>query len=121
MGWIVAALLPLISIIPTLHGTSIINTADGLFHTHRIFAMTQLMAMGNLYPRWIPWFHLGYGYPVFNYYAPAASYLGGLLGLLGTSAPIAYTLIASAAWIIGSLGMYGLARRYLPGYAAVIS
>jgi len=120
-GWLAAALLPLIGIVPTLHGTGVVNTADGLFHIHRIYAMTQLMAAGNLYPRWIPWFHLGYGYPVFNFYAPAASYLGGLLGLIGISAPVAYTLIASLSWIGGSIGMYGLARRYLPAAGALLA
>jgi hypothetical protein len=120
-GWLVAALLPLIGIIPALHGTGVVNTADGLFHTHRIYAMTQLLAAGNLYPRWIPWFHLGYGYPVLNFYAPAASYLGGLLGLIGISAPVAYTLIASLSWVGGSIGMYGLARRYLPASGALVA
>jgi hypothetical protein len=42
-GLLLAALLPLIAILPTLNGDQVINTADGVFHVHRIFAMTTLM------------------------------------------------------------------------------
>jgi hypothetical protein len=117
---LLAALLPLIAILPTFNGDQVINTADGVFHVHRIFAMTTLMQQGDLYPRWIPYFHLGYGYPVFNFYAPLATWLGGLLGLLGISAPLAFSLIVAVGWIFGSMGMYALGRRWLPASAALI-
>lgn len=120
-GWLAAALLPLIAITPIFNGQMVANTADGLFHVHRIFAMTTLMQHGDLYPRWIPWFHLGYGYPVFNFYAPAATWLGGLPGIMGISAPLAFTLVVALAWIIGSLGMYALGRDYLPPLAALLA
>ncbi len=119
-GMLLAALLPLIAILPTFNGDQVINTADGVFHVHRIFAMTTLMQQGDLYPRWIPYFHLGYGYPVFNFYAPLATWLGGLLGLIGISAPLAFSLIIAAGWIFGSTGMYALGRRWLPAHAALI-
>lgn len=121
LGWVVAALLPLVGILLAFNGSAIIDTADGLFHTHRILAMTQLLAAGDLYPRWIPWFHLGYGYPVFNFYAPAASYLGGVMGLAGVSAALAYNLIAAACWVLGSLGIYALGRYLLSGTAAIVA
>lgn len=56
-GMLLAALLPLIAILPTFNGDQVINTADGVFHVHRIFAMTTLMQHGDFYPRWIPYFH----------------------------------------------------------------
>lgn len=116
-----AAILPLIAITPIFNGEMVANTADGVFHVHRIFAMTTLMQQGDLYPRWIPWFHLGYGYPVLNFYAPAATWLGGLLGVMGISAPLAFTLVVALAWIIGSLGMYALSRDVLPPLAALLA
>ncbi|MBI1282228.1 MAG: hypothetical protein GC179_29145 [Anaerolineaceae bacterium] len=119
-GMLLAALLPLVAILPTLNGSQVINTADGVFHVHRIFAMTTLMQSGDLYPRWIPYFHLGYGYPVFNFYAPLATWLGGLLGLVGISAALAFSLIVAAGWMLGSAGVYALGRRWLPAPAALV-
>lgn len=120
-GWLVAALLPLLGILPTLNGDWVINTADGVFHVHRIFAMTTLMQHGDFYPRWIPYFHLGYGYPVFNFYAPLATWIGGLLGLIGITAPVAFALVVAGGWMVGSAGVYGLARRWQPPAAALVS
>ena len=120
LGLLTAALLPLVAILPTFNGDWVINTADGMFHVHRIFAMTTLMQSGDLYPRWIPYFHLGYGYPVFNFYAPLATWLGGLLGVLGISAPLAFTLIVALGWMLGSAGVYALGRRWLPVPAALV-
>ncbi len=119
-GLLAAALLPLVAILPTFNGDWVINTADGVFHVHRIFAMTTLMQNGDLYPRWIPYFHLGYGYPVFNFYAPLATWLGGLLGVLGISASLAFTLIVAVGWMLGSAGVYALGRRWLPVPMALV-
>ncbi len=119
-GWLTAALLPLIGILPTL-GSGVIDTADGPLHVQRIYAMGVLLSQGNLWPRWVPWFHLGYGYPVFNFYPPGVFYLGGLLTRIGVTAMAAFTAVAALAWIAGSIGMYGLARRFLPGRAAILA
>lgn len=119
-GLLAALLLPLVAVLPTINGDWVINTADGVFHVHRIFAMTTLMQNGDLYPRWIPYFHLGYGYPVFNFYAPLATWLGGLLGVLGISAPLAFSLLVALGWMLGSAGVYVLGRRWLPAPVALV-
>lgn len=120
--WGVAAalLLPLIGILPML-SDQVINTADGPLHVHRIYAMTTLLESGDLWPRWVSWFHLGFGYPVFNYYPPGVFYLGGLLGLLGISAPLAFNLISAFAWSFGSAGTYLLGKKFLPPYGALLA
>lgn len=119
-GWLIAAVIPLIGILSTFAG-GIMAAADAPLHTHRIFAMGTLLGAGELYPRWVPWFHLGYGYPIFNFYTPGVFYIGGLLMLIGFSAVTAFHLIAAAAWIFGSVGTYRLARLFMPGYAAVLA
>jgi hypothetical protein len=116
----VAALLPLIGILPTL-GDGVVKSADAPLHVHRIFAMTTLLQGGELWPRWVSWFHLGYGYPVFNFYPPGVFYLGGLLGLLGIPATVAFALISAFAWMFGSVGTYALARRFLPPTSALLA
>jgi hypothetical protein len=119
-GWLVAALLPLIGILPTL-SSGVIDTADGPLHVQRLYAMGVMLSRGNLWPRWISWFHLGFGYPIFNFYPPGVFYLGGLLTLVGISATAAFTIVGALAWVVGSVGMYGLARRFFPAYAALLS
>jgi hypothetical protein len=119
-GYVVALLLPLIGILPTL-GYGVIDTADGPLHVQRIQAMSILLGEGNLWPRWVPWFHLGFGYPIFNFYPPGVFTLGGLLGQLGIPATVAFTIVAALAWMIGSVGMYHLARRFMPGAAALLA
>jgi 6-pyruvoyl-tetrahydropterin synthase related domain len=119
-GYLLAALLPIIGIIPTI-GSGIIKTADGPLHVQRIYAMSLMLGQGDLWPRWIPYFHLGYGYPIFNYYPPGVFHLGGFLVLLGLSATAAFTVISALAWVVGSIGTYGLARSFLPGRGAILS
>jgi uncharacterized membrane protein len=83
--------------------------------------MTLQMRQGDLWPRWTPYFHLGYGYPAFNFYPPGTYWLGGLLGLVGIDAPAAFNLLMAASWIGGTLGAYALARRLLPGKCALLA
>ena len=119
-GYVVALLLPLIGILPTL-SAGVIDTADGPLHIQRIQAMDILLGQGNLWPRWVPWFHLGFGYPIFNFYPPGVFYLGGLLGQVGIPATAAFTIVAALAWVIGSIGVYHLAWRFFPAPAALLA
>ena len=104
-----------------MFGGGLANGADAPFHAHRIFALARLIEAGDLYPRWAPWFHLGYGYPVFSYYAPGATHIGAWLHLIGFDVVSAYTLTVALAWCVGSLGMWLLARSFLPAAAALLA
>ena len=119
-GLMLALVIPIIGLLP-MFGEGLANGADAPFHAHRIFALARLIEAGDLYPRWVPYFHLGYGYPVFTYYAPGATHIGAWLHLLGFDVVRAYTLTVALAWCIGSLGMYLLARTFLPGAAALLA
>lgn len=119
-GYLAAACLPLIGVVLALsHGVP--STADGPLHVHRIYAMSTLLATGNLWPRWVPYFHVGYGYPLFNFYAPGVYHLGGYLTLVGVAPPVAFNLLTALTWVIGSTGTYHLARQFLPGRAALLA
>ncbi len=119
-GILVALLLPLIAALPTL-GDGIAAGADVAVHVHRVHAMSLALAEGNLWPRWISYLHLGYGYPIFNFYAPGATYITALLELTGLHITTAYNLVQTLAWSLGSLGMYLLSRRFLPIPAALLA
>ena len=104
-----------------MFGDGLANGADAPFHAHRIFALARLIEAGDLYPRWVPYFHLGYGYPVFTYYAPGATHIGAWLHLLGSDVVTAYTLTTAIAWCVGSVGMWLLARSFLPTTVALLA
>jgi hypothetical protein len=118
-GYVTAAVLPIIGFLPFLRD-GIISTADGTVHVYRMFAVQQLVQQGDLWPRWIPYFHLGYGYPMFNFYPLGVYHLAVVLGLFGITMPIAYNLIAALAWVIGSVGMYALGRQLFPARIAML-
>lgn len=119
-GILLALVIPIIGLLP-IFGVGLANAADAPFHAHRVFALARLIEAGDLYPRWVPWFHLGYGYPVFTYYAPGATHIGAWLHLLGFDVVAAYNLTTAFAWCLGSLGMYLLARQFLPPPAALLA
>lgn len=119
-GLLVAILMPLIALLPTL-GDGIVAGADVEVHVHRIHAMALALQEGTLWPRWIPYLHVGYGYPIFNFYAPGYVYATALLEIAGLHITTAYNVMQSAAWMFGSAGMYLLARRFLPAPAALLS
>ncbi|HUV89309.1 MAG TPA: 6-pyruvoyl-tetrahydropterin synthase-related protein, partial [Anaerolineae bacterium] len=55
---------------------------DAELHVYRAAQLGQSVRAGALYPRWAPDLYFGYGYPIFNYYAPLTYYLSNLFGLL---------------------------------------
>lgn len=87
-------------------------TPDGLFHLHRVRALAEALRWGVLYPRWSPDFAFGYGYPVFNFYAPAFYYPPALLHLAGFDILTAVRLALAIAYALAGLGMYALLRDW---------
>ncbi len=120
VGLLLAIIIPIIGILPTF-GAGLANGADAPFHAHRMYALSELIQDGNLYPRWVSYFHMGYGYPVFNFYAPLASHIGAWIHLLGFDIPTAYNLTNALSWIISSVGMYLLARTFLTIPSALLA
>ncbi len=120
-GCLAAAALPLIGIALAYWSDGLIRAADSAIHLHRLYAMQLLYRQGVFWPRWVSYFHLGYGYPIFNFYPPLAYHLGAILGLVGIGAPVAFNLIMAGAWIGGSVGTYALARTFLPGSGAILA
>jgi len=91
---------------------------------HSIFFLVefdQTFRDGYLWPRWSPDFSFGYGYPLFNLYAPLAFYLAEIIHLLGfgfvTSIKIMYVLATVGA----GLSMYGFARRLFGPNSGVLA
>ena len=83
---------------------------DGGLHLLRFALLERHIQAGNLLPRWAPELLLGYGYPLFNFYAPSAYYLAVALYWGGLSHHAAFVAAFAVAVLAAGVGMYILAR-----------
>ncbi len=91
---------------------------------HSVFFLVefdQTFRDGFLWPRWSPDFSFGYGYPLFNLYAPLAFYAAELLHLLGLSFTTAIKTMYGLATIGAGLSMYGFGQRLFGRRAGLLA
>ncbi len=100
---------------------------SGFFPMHddtqvaRIFEMAKSLSMGSFPVRWVPDLGYGFGYPIFNYYAPLAYYTGAFFVLLGINALMATKITMGLAMILPGIFMYFLVKELFGKPAAVVS
>ena len=97
----------------TLPNFDFASTADGEYHLLRLFLLDHSLRAGLWYPRWLPDLFMGFGYPLFNFYAPLTYYLGTVFIRLGLETYGALQAMAIGAVIVGTAGMYTLATSLL--------
>jgi len=97
------------------------DTPDGWIHLHRTRALAEALRMGVLLPRLFPDFAFGYGYPVFNFYAPLSYYPPALLNLIGIDLLIAVRLSLALGFFGSAVGIVWLARLWGGSVAATVS
>src|SRR5687768_2543607 len=83
--WILLLPLALPALWP-FYSEGLPRSFDGGLHLLRLALLDRSMAAGMLLPRWSPELLLGFGYPLFNFYAPGAYYVAELFQLGGLSA-----------------------------------
>lgn len=115
-----ACLLTLFAFYPLLQ-PGLPNTADGALHLYRTVELDQCWQDGVYYPRWAPDLFLGYGYPIFNFYAPLLYYLAEALHVLGLSFVGAIKAIQVGAFLLYGLGMYVFAREIMGRKPALLA
>src|SRR3990172_4216282 len=87
MKRIIFAVFSVLVIFPTL----LPLFSDGFFTIHdntqveRVFQMTKSISDGQFPVRWVDDLGYGYGYPIFNFYAPLPYYIGGAIYALGAT------------------------------------
>lgn len=120
--WVSLLLVILISV-----GTVLPFFIQGFFSFHddtqvpRVYLMWKAVSDGMFPVRWVQDLGYGYGYPIFNFYAPLPYYIGAvfyfLLGdaLLATKAMFIFALIGSG------VSMYLLAYRFLGYIPAIVA
>ncbi len=96
---------------PLLTPAYFFNAHDARHSVFYLVEFDQTFRDGYFWPRWAPDFAFGYGYPLFNMYAPLAIYAAELLHLLGLGLVTAVKMMYVLAIIGAGLGMYGFVQR----------
>jgi hypothetical protein len=110
-GYLVILALSLLAVWPFISRASLPEATDAELHIYRLAELSYLVRAGEFYPRWAPNFYYGYGYPIFNYYAPLVYYLGlgvELLPRLDAVAGVKAVFILGL--LLAAVGMYGFVR-----------
>lgn len=100
---------------------------SGFFPMHddtqvaRVFEMGKVLKSGIFPVRSVPDLGYGYGYPIFNFYAPLAYYVGAAFMLLGFDALIATKIMMAVGVVLAGIFMYLLARKFYGEYGGIIS
>ncbi len=122
--WVVLALCVL-AVWPFLRYASLPHDTDAELHVFRLAELARMWEGGIVYPRWAANFYYGYGYPIFNYYAPLTYYIGLVFNLIPSFDPVASTKLVLLLGLVGAaVGMYGfMLNRFgrLSGFVAAAS
>ncbi len=95
---------------------------DAELHVYRAAELGHTIRGGAAYPRWAPDFYYGYGYPIFNYYAPLTYYLANLFDLLpGVDIVGGVKAVFVLGLLVASLGTYLLGRELFGPAAGVLA
>lgn len=78
----------------------------------RVYEMHQALADGMFPVRWVSHLGYNYGYPIFNFYAPFAYYVGSFFAVLGFDALIATKLMMVLGLVLAGVFMYFLAKEF---------
>lgn len=77
----------------------------------RVQQMAKALSDGMFPVRWVYDLGYGYGYPIFNFYAPFAYYIGSLFVFFGLSPLLSTKLMIALPVFIVGFGMYYLAKE----------
>jgi uncharacterized membrane protein len=117
------ALIVMSATLPLLTRPGLPRHTDLELHVFRAAEFQAALADRPLdYPRWAADFYYGYGYPIFNYYAPLAYYAASIIALapgLGIVGAMKAVLVLTSA--LAALGAFFLARRHFGSTAAVVA
>ena len=85
---------------------------DGVFHIHKALGLETLIKLGHWFPRWTPHMAHGFGYPLYNFYAPLSSYLLAGIHNLGPIYPLALHIALAMCITLSGLAVFYLVRDY---------
>jgi hypothetical protein len=78
----------------------------------RVYEMAKGISFGQFPVRFVGDLGYGFGYPLFNYYAPLPYYIGSLFFLLGTGLIPATKIMILFPFILAGISMYIFSKQY---------
>jgi uncharacterized membrane protein len=87
----------------------------------RVYEMGKVLMHGIFPVRVVPDLGYGFGYPIFNFYAPLAYYIGAIFMFLGFDALVATKMMMGLGVILAGIFMYLLARKSFGELGGIIS
>src|SRR5574341_166343 len=101
---------------------SLPRETDAELHVFRAAELGYSLRAGTLYPRWAPDFYYGYGYPIFNYYAPLTYYLANLLSLsVPSGAVFGVKMVFILGLVLAGYSVFHLARTSTTPIGGIIA
>src|SRR5215211_2648487 len=79
---------------------------DGEYHLLRVYVFERAFLDGQLLPRWTPDLFVGFGYPIFNFYAPGTYYAALVLRALGLDVYTTVQALGALATCLGAAGAF---------------
>jgi hypothetical protein len=119
-GLAVVMLLPVFAILPLLQ-PGLPRTADGFLHLLRVVEVDQIWGDGVYYSRWAPDMAFGYGYPIFNYFAPLLYYITETVHQIGFGFETSLKVVLIGCMVLGGWGMYALVKDVLGAKAGILA
>ncbi|MEX2012951.1 MAG: 6-pyruvoyl-tetrahydropterin synthase-related protein [Candidatus Levyibacteriota bacterium] len=87
----------------------------------RVHEMTKSLKDGMFPVRWVSGLGYGYGYPIFNFYAPLSYYVGSAIELLGFDALSATKIMMGFGILLSGVFMYLLGKEFWGKLGGVVS
>lgn len=108
---ILLILFSIFAIAPLLAPGYFWGAHDGRHSIYFLFEFNRSIQDGIFYPRWAPDYTFGYGYPMFNIYAPGALYASEALYLLGFDFVTATKIVFALAIVLSGVAMFAFIKR----------
>lgn len=87
----------------------------------RVFEMTNALKDGMFPVRWSENLGFGFGYPIFNFYAPFAYYIGAIFNLIISDALVATKLMMIVGIVIAAFSMFTLSKKFFGIKGGILS
>jgi uncharacterized membrane protein len=101
--------------------------APGFFPMHddtqptRVWEMAKSLSYGQFPVRWVDDLGYGYGYPIFNFYAPLPYYIGAACTLAGIDVLVATKIMIGIGMVLAAVTMFLLIYSIFDFPAAVLA
>lgn len=121
-GFVIVLALTLFAILLQLSWAGMPAGSDTRFHIYRTAEMMRSWQHGLFFPAWSEGSYLGYGSPLFHFYASLTYWLASLIGhVAGLDALDALRSLVALCFLACSSGMYLFARRRSGEAGAVLA